>query len=226
LGWEFRDRAGGLISSWTGLPRLQTIRPPRARFAAPITVAVDVRNPLLGARGATRVYGLQKGLRAGDLIFAERCLRRLAAVCRRQFGDPFAAAPGAGAAGGLGFGLRMFAAAKLQPGFDLIAAAAALERQLDRADLVVTGEGALDATTIMGKGCGQLARRCRHHGLPCIALAGTVAPCAAPRSGFTQRAGLTELTSLREARRHPAPWLARLAANTAANLVCKPPPRR
>lgn len=226
LGWQFRDPAGSAIQSWPDLLRLHTIQPPPARFATRLTVAVDVRNPLLGVRGATRVYGPQKGLCAEDFKPAERCLRRLATVFRHQFGGDFSGRPGAGAAGGLGFGLLAFAGAKLQPGFELLAMYAALEERLRRADLVVTGEGALDRTSILGKGCGELAQLCRRHRVPCLGLAGTVVAAATLRARFSQLAGLTDLTSVREAKRTPARWLARLAQKTAMNLVCKPATRR
>ena len=115
----------------------------------------------LGARGATRVYGPQKGLREQDFALAERCLGRMAQVVRRELGRDFAREPGAGAAGGLGFGLMAFLGAEMQPGFDLFARQASLERRLSAADLVITGEGAIDRSTLMGKGVGQVAERCR-----------------------------------------------------------------
>lgn len=225
LGWRFLDAHECVITTWTNLSLLQVIHPPRAAFEIPITVAVDVQNPLLGARGATRVYGPQKGLREDDFKPAERCLRRLSTISQQQFGGEFAGTPGAGAAGGLGFGLLAFVGATLQPGFELLATHAALDKHLKGADLVVTGEGALDATSIMGKGCGELARRCRLLGVPCIGLAGRVTASAAGRAHFSQLAALTDLTSATAAMRNPRRWLERLTAKTAANLVCKLPPR-
>src|SRR5204863_1835533 len=95
--------------------------PRRRRWFKELAVAVDVQNPLLGPRGATRVYGPQKGLRRNDFALAERCLRRLARTYKNQFGRDFAREPGAGAAGGLGFGLLAFLGARLESGFDLFA---------------------------------------------------------------------------------------------------------
>ena len=158
LGWEFLDRKGVLIEHWTGLGQLERIRvPQRRRWFNSVVVATDVRNRLLGQRGATRVYGPQKGLRAQDLALAERCLGRLARVLKQQFGRDVAREPGTGAAGGLGFGLVAFLGAELQPGFELFARQAALDRHLRAADLVVTAEGAIDRSTLMGKGVGQIA---------------------------------------------------------------------
>ena len=175
LGWEFFDRESRRIERWTRLHQLARIRAPSARrFFSRFLVAVDVQNPLLGSRGATRVYGPQKGLRSQDFAQAECCLRRLAQVVRRDFRRDLVRLPGAGAAGGLGFGLRAFCGAQLESGFGLFARQSALQRHLRSTDLVIVAEGAVDASTFMGKGVGQVAARCRERGVPCIALAGMV----------------------------------------------------
>lgn len=222
LGWQFVDRDGENIESWTQLDRLARVRPPAAGLQARVVVAVDVQNPLLGRHGATRVYGPQKGMRPGDFAPAERCLRRLATVMKRQLNLDFAKSPGAGAAGGLGYGLMTFAGADFQSGFDLVARHADLERRLRGVDLVITGEGAIDRTTAMGKGCGEVARRCHARGIPCLGLGGKVTPARELQALFAQVAGLTEMTMPEEAMRKPAQWLARLSDKTAANLICKP----
>jgi glycerate kinase len=217
LGWEFLDREGEPIGQWTELGRLARIRAPqRRRWFNHIVVATDVRNRLLGRRGATRVYGPQKGLRPQDFSLADRCLGRLARVVKKQFGHDFAREPGAGAAGGLGFGLLAFLGAELQPGFDLFSRHAALERQLRAADLVVTGEGAIDHSTLMGKGVGQIAQRCRRLKIPCIGLAGMVSANFGSGTLFTRVHSLTELTAIAQAKAKPAYWLERLAQKAAA----------
>ena len=216
LGWEFLDRQGESIEQWTGLSRLERIRAPqRRRWFNQLLAATDVQNPLLGRRGATRVYGPQKGLRPQDFTLAERCLRRLACVVKRQFGRDFTREPGAGAAGGLGFGLLAFLGAELQPGFDLFARQAALERRLRVADWVVTGEGAIDRSTLMGKGVGQIAQCCRQLKIPCIGLAGMVTASPGTGAFFTQVHALTELTTVAGAKARPAHWLERLAQQVA-----------
>jgi len=226
LGWKFIDQDGNAIKSWTKLDGLVEVRRPEKKFPARIIVAVDVHNPLLGVRGASRVYGPQKGLRPEDFAPVERCLRRLATVLKRQPGLDFARAPGAGAAGGLGFGLMAFVGAKSQSGFNLVASHADLPRRLRKADLVITGEGAIDRTTAMGKGCGEVARRCRAQRIPCIGLGGKIVRTTETQTMFTQLGGLTDLTTSDEAIRKSARWLVRLAEKTAANLVCKPTRRR
>ncbi len=213
LGWEFLDNAGKPITSWTGLGALARLQPPRRRrWFEELIVAVDVQNPLLGRRGCTRIYGPQKGLRPEDFPLAERCLRRLAKVVSEQLQNSCAKEPGAGAAGGLGFGLRCFAGARLQSGFDLFARQAELTRRLRWADLVITGEGAIDPSTLMGKGVGEIAERCRRLKIPCLGLAGVVLTSSnAKKNRFTQQRGLTELTTVEKAKGKAAFWLERLA---------------
>ncbi len=214
LGWEFLDRSGNTIQSWTELEKLTTLRPPkRTRWFEEMIVAVDVQNTLLGAHGCTRVYGPQKGLTTKDFAVAERHLRRLAAIAGQHTKRDRASEPGAGAAGGLGFGLRFFLGARLQPGFDLFARKAELGRCLRKAHLVITGEGAIDQSTLMGKGVGQIALWCRKLKIPCIGLAGTV--LARSESSFTEEQGLTDLTTVENAKEKPAFWLEKLAARVA-----------
>jgi glycerate kinase len=220
LGWRFLAGDGTGIKEWTRLHRLRRILPPRRRPGfAELVVAVDVQNPLLGRRGATRVFGPQKGLREGNFAQAEGNLRRLAQVTQRQFGRRFHAAPGAGAAGGLGFGLRAFAGGRFAPGFDLFARVAGLRRRLRVADLVITGEGAMDRSTLMGKGVGEVARWCRALRVPCLGLAGVSRDRAALGKWFIAVHALRPgFVSERDALRRPARSLARLASHAAKSL--------
>jgi len=219
LGWRFLDQAGNPIEQWTELTALNRLRSPEQKslFGA-CTVAVDVQNPLLGPAGATRVYGPQKGLRPQDFEPAERCLDRLAKVVHEEFGFDFAQVPGGGAAGGLGFGFLAFLSARLEPGFELFASQANLESQLRSADLVITGEGAIDKSTLMGKGVGQIGQLCRRLGLPCLAFAGQLQVAGEKGDVFTERHALTDLTTLEDAETKPALWLERLANSTAQRL--------
>jgi glycerate kinase len=222
LGWEFLDRAGERIEQWTDLSRLASLRAPRRRrWFEELLVAVDVQNPLLGPRGATRIYGPQKGLRRQDFKPAESCLKQLARVVRHTFGRDFAAEPGAGAAGGLGFGLRVFPGARLVPGYDWFARRAALERHLRSADLVITGEGALDPSTFMGKAPGRIAERCRQLKISCIGLAGQVGATAKRKTPFVRLRALTDLTTVKQAKARPAYWLERLATEEAGKQRLK-----
>lgn len=216
LGWKFLDHAGATIKTWTRLNELAEVRRPLPRWSANMIVAVDVQNFLLGPRGATRVYGPQKGLRAKDFATTERCLQRLVRVLKRQFGADHARVAGAGAAGGLGFGLMTFCSAKAKPGFEMFARQARLARRLRRFDLVITGEGAIDVSTAMGKGAGQLALLCRTHKLPCVGLAGQVKQTPGVAEMFQATLGLTDFHTSVAAHRNPKKHLASLAERVAA----------
>jgi glycerate kinase len=223
LGWQFLNRTGQALESWTQLGKLaRLVVPGRTRLFRSLVVAVDVRNPLLGPDGATRVYGPQKGIQRWDVAPAERCLRQLAHVSRVSTGRDFTDRPGAGAAGGLGFGLALFLGARFTPGFDLIARHGGLAERMARAKVVVTGEGAMDCSTLMGKGAGQIAERCRRRRIPCIGLAGVVTRSAQLTRQFDQLRALTDLTSPDEAKANAAAWLERLAERAAGILPAEP----
>lgn len=139
-----------------------------------IMVACDVSNPLTGPKGASAIYGPQKGA-DGDMVRKlDSNLVHFSAVIREQLGKEVDEVPGAGAAGGLGAGLMAFLSGRLMPGFDMIADAVNLEEKIKQADLVITGEGKIDSQTQFGKtpfGVAQLALK---HGKPVIGIAGTV----------------------------------------------------
>lgn len=220
LGWRYFNQQGEEIRRWTDLHTLVRVVPPEhlALFDE-LVVAVDVQNCLLGPEGCTQVYGPQKGLRSADLESAERCLARLAAVMERQFGFKYASEAGAGAAGGLGFGLCSFVGAKLESGFELFSHHADLAGRLKTAQLVLTGEGRVDEQTLMGKGVGALAQMCRSFGVPCIVFAGQISEMAKPEKLFQRAYALTPDFATRErALAEPAICL-ELAAETAAKDV-------
>ncbi len=177
LGFKFFDAADRELEPRPyNLLSLHHITPPKKALpAVPITVACDVRNPLLGERGATRIYGPQKGLRGDDeSALLEHGLLRLAEVVTQTFGVDHRETPGAGAAGGLGFGLLTFCGATLRPGFELIAELLHLDAAVQRADFVLTGEGSLDGQTLEGKAPAGVAALARKHGKPVAAFAGRI----------------------------------------------------
>jgi glycerate kinase len=183
-------------------------------------VAVDVQNPLLGSSGASRIYGPQKGLRPEDLVHAENCLGRLAEVVKSDLHMDAATEPGTGAAGGLGFGLRCFFNARFEKGFDIFARYSHLAERIRKAQLVITGEGAIDASTLMGKGVGEIAKWCHRASVPCIGLAGTLRRSELmeqiPVQYFAQVSGMSpDLTIPGLAMRDPDVWLPRLAVEAA-----------
>jgi glycerate kinase len=156
----------------TDLLELKNIEKPSHLELPKITAAVDVKNPLLGENGATRVFGPQKGASKSDFDNLERALTRLADVLAKQFGFDFRNEAGAGAAGGLGFGLLSFCSATIRPGFEVVAEAVGLEGKMKDADLVITGEGSLDRQTLEGKTPAGVARLARKLGKPVFAIVG------------------------------------------------------
>ncbi len=145
----------------------------RALAHCSVEVACDVRSPLLGPEGAARMFAPQKGASPRDVIRLERALTRLAAIAARSEGGDVSAIPGAGAAGGCGFGLAL-AGARLAPGAGTVCDLVGLDAALRKATLVITGEGRLDRQTPIGKAPAEVAARARAHGIPCVAIAGTV----------------------------------------------------
>lgn len=174
LGYKFLDAAGAEIELCPrGLLKLTRIDAPEAKMP-PVMVACDVRNPLLGDRGATAIYGPQKGLVPADRPRLEQGLARLADVTRDCLGSDFRETPGAGAAGGLGFGLLSYCRAELEAGFDLVSELIQLEQAVETADLVLTGEGSLDGQTLEGKGPAGVALLAKKYGKFVAAFAGRV----------------------------------------------------
>jgi len=162
---------GALVPSAQSRNRRLT-QPPLQPEVPKITAAVDVRNPLFGKNGATRIFGPQKGATEDELDILERALTRLAEVIAEEFGFDYRDQPGAGAAGGLGFGLMSFCSAKIRSGFDVVAEAVGLESKMKDADLVITGEGSLDRQTLEGKTPAGVARLARRLGKPVFAIVG------------------------------------------------------
>ncbi len=220
-GWKFVDHHRHPIVRWTELYRVTAIHVPEIRPGGEVVVAVDVQNPLLGDAGATRIYGPQKGIRPEDFDLAERCLAQMARIVGLELGKDFSRTPGAGAAGGLGFGLMAFLGARPESGFDLFARHAELSQRLKNADVVITGEGALDPSSAMGKGVGELARLCGEQKIPCIGLAGSVARVPEVERLFAATFSLTDLAPVEEAKSNPSKWLEESAARAASAPVVR-----
>jgi glycerate 2-kinase len=186
-------------------PKDRRLAQPPLQGALPkIVAAVDVRNPLLGENGATRVFGHQKGATKSDIDILERALTRLADVVAHEFGFDYRDTVGAGAAGGLGFGLLSFCDAKINPGFEVVAGAVGLEHRTKNADLVITGEGSLDRQTLEGKTPAGVARLARKFGKPVFAIVGRATVDREVREIFdgiyeNARSGMSEQENMRHA---------------------------
>src|SRR6476620_8766791 len=151
------------------------MQPARLPLQLKIIAACDVKNPLLGQNGATRTFGPQKGATWDELEILERALTRLADTVARELGCDFRNNPGAGAAGGLAFGLISFCSAELRRGFDVVVDAVELEEKIKRADVVITGEGKLDRQTLEGKAPAGVALLARKFGKKVFAVVGRAA---------------------------------------------------
>lgn len=137
-------------------------------------IAVDVDNPLCGPRGASAIFGPQKGASPDDVAVLDAALAHFADVCAAQFGKDERHLAGMGAAGGLGFAIKTCFDASFRPGVELLAELSGLPAALKSADLVFTGEGRMDAQTLLGKTPAGVARYAQREGIPVIAIAGSL----------------------------------------------------
>jgi glycerate kinase len=177
------DGATGLLRALAGQSAAEPLAldrlDPRLREIH-LRIACDVTNPLVGPSGAAATYGPQKGASPEQVQVLDRRLETWANVMQMATGTDEAGTPGAGAAGGTGFGLLSvrgwFASVELVPGVELLMDETDLDDKLARADLVITGEGRIDAQTAFGKTALGVARRAHARGVPCIAVGGGVTP--------------------------------------------------
>lgn len=183
LGWKFLDSAGGEVQPIpVNFHVIREIVPPTERLDVEVIGLCDVTNPLLGAEGASEVYGRQKGLQNPALMDAR--LAHVAELVTATIGRDHRNTPGAGAAGGLGFGLLAFCDAKLTSGFNYLSEVMNYDRIVQEHDVVITGEGKIDRQTLFGKGPAELARIARRHKRPVVAFCGIAERNLADRSPF------------------------------------------
>ncbi len=222
LGIRFLDASGAILAERLCGGELRSIAAIDAGGLDPrfgetsVRVACDVTSPLLGLSGAAEVYGPQKGATPAAVRELEAGLEHLASLSgSRELADH----PGAGAAGGLGFGLAAFLGATLEPGLPLVAEAVGLRERLLGADLCITGEGRLDAQSSAGKTAVGVARIAADLGVPVICIPGQ-ADAAAPFELFDRVHPIVGSgVGLDDALAHPRPWLARRAAEAVARFV-------
>jgi len=215
LGARFLDDSGRAIDP---LPRalLRVARMQSVSVKAKIIGLTDVTNPLLGPEGASRVFGPQKGATPEEVGRLDEILRHVVNVAQRNLGAPDPMTPGAGAAGGLGYGLLAFAGGKLAPGFETIANCTDLSAAISSCDLVVTGEGRLDEQTSAGKAPAGVAKLARQHGKPVIALVGSVPDSSIDTNLFDAVVPIQRGScDIREAMRNAAQLLEQSAATVA-----------
>lgn len=180
IGLKFQAKDGSVVSPpfparWDKIVGIQC---PADLRLPPIRIACDVSNPLLGPNGAARVYARQKGFAEAELAPLDDATGRMAKLLFASCGQPesFIQQPGAGAAGGIAFGLMTALNAQLLSGNDLVSAWFDLDQRIARADVIITGEGAFDESSLSGKGPGALTLRALRLGKPVHVFAGRVVP--------------------------------------------------
>lgn len=218
LGWQFLDANGKPLPPDGGhLHGIARIVPAPAPFAS-MEVLCDVTNPLFGPHGAAWIYGRQKGGTDATLPGLDDGLKHLASVVAAQLGRDVAQAPGAGAAGGLGYGAMVFFGATLRRGIEVVLDLTGFDEAAARADLIITGEGHLDGQSAQGKLIQGVCARAR--GKRVIALAGKLSATPDDIAAI----GLAGAFSINREQRPLAEMLAATAANlerTAAELALR-----
>ena len=178
LGFRFLDKGGTVLDPvGRNLSRIEQIDDslvPSALRESSFTIACDVTNPFYGPQGAASVFAPQKGASAHDVELLDNGLKHYADLLFQLKGIDVHLIPGAGAAGGMGGGILPFLNATLQSGIDTILDILHFEKALDEANLVITGEGKMDAQTGMGKALGGILRKAQQKNVPVIALGGAV----------------------------------------------------
>jgi glycerate kinase len=184
LGIRFLDSEGNLLQQGGGsLGSLHRIDmkglDPRVKEST-FRVACDVDNPLYGERGAARVFGPQKGATPEMVEVLETNLKHLSRIAYKALGVDYASIPGAGAAGGLGFGLMAFLGASLGSGVQMVLEAVDFEERIRDAHLIITGEGSIDSQTLYGKTPLGVSRIARKYNIPVVAFAGGISGDISP----------------------------------------------
>lgn len=219
LGVSRVDAAGERLppggAALRSLGRLEGAPDPRLA-AVELVVATDVDSPLLGLRGASATFGPQKGASREAVARLDAALTRWADVLEPHLGVSVRDLPGAGAAGGLGAALLALGASR-EPGIELVQRLVGLDDRVAVADLVVTGEGALDPTSLTGKVVSGVAALAAAHAVPCVVLAGSVSigRREAAAAGIEASYSLIETVGRERAQNEPAAALAELAGRVA-----------
>jgi len=178
LGAKFMDSEGNALppggAALARLDRIDTSGLIDCLSGVEIVGATDVTNPLCGPTGASEIFGPQKGASKEVVAELDSALANFARVVKRDLGVDVLDVPGAGAAGGLGAGLIAFVGGTLQSGIDMVCQVLEFDRHLEGADLVFTGEGRADKSTVFDKAPVGVARHAMAHGVPSILLAGSL----------------------------------------------------
>ncbi len=178
LGFSFLDKEGNEVGFGGGalgdVVRIDTSKALSALRECTFTIACDVDNPMYGERGAAHIYSRQKGASEADVLLLDAHVKHFAEVIEKELGKNVAHIKGSGAAGALGGGFLAFLNATLCSGIDIVLDAIDFDAKVKEVDFVITGEGKIDAQSLMGKVISGIAKRCVKAHVPLIALAGSV----------------------------------------------------
>lgn len=178
LGLQLLDRHGQALApggaALASLARIETLQfDPRLKEVQ-VTIASDVNNPLCGSLGASAIFGPQKGATPEQVKMLDAALGHFADQCAKLLGRDHRQAPGSGAAGGVGYAAHTWMQARFRPGIEVIAELGGLAQAVRNAQLVITGEGRMDAQTLHGKTPMGVAKIAQAAGVPVIAIAGSL----------------------------------------------------
>ena len=182
LGFRFFDGAGNSVGIYgrdvADIRDFDTVQSDDRLIDCRFSIASDVSNPLCGKNGASAIFGPQKGASVKQIKIFDSALSEFSQLVTKRIGNDYSNVPGAGAAGGLGFGFLAFLSATVRSGVEVVIEAVGLESAIKNADIVITGEGKLDAQTVMGKVPQGVAGLAKKHGAIVIAFSGCAAPNA------------------------------------------------
>jgi glycerate 2-kinase len=219
LGCQFLGKNGEMLEPTGGnLPKVKSITPSRLFDfkKTKITLLCDVTNPLHGPDGAAHVYARQKGASEEQVAYLDDGLRHFSQILFKETGVEVASLPGSGAAGGIAASLVALFGARLQNGFATIAALTNLEKQIQLADWVISGEGKLDGQSLQGKVVDGVAALCRKHGKPLVLFVGKneLTATEVQQLGAKQVFSISDhATGLEDAMRNGAEYLEGMAAS-------------
>lgn len=226
LGYRFLDEQGQeIVPVGKNLSKIAIIDYSNLLFDPNhlnITLACDVNNPLCGKTGAAQTYSRQKGASESDVLQLEQGLQHFSGIIHQQFGRNIAQIPGAGAAGGTSAGAMVFLNATIERGIDLVMQYTGFDKQLEQADLVITGEGSIDYQTMYGKVVKGVSQKAKKLGIPVLGFCGslTASPQEIMNIGLTAAFSILQTPcSLNEAIEHTAQGLENLSTQVL-RLYC------
>ena len=180
LGYKFLDSSGNELAeggaSLVNLEEIDDSEVDDSIFKIKFFIACDVTNPLTGLEGASHIYGAQKGASSGDIEILDGALGKLAAVVSKKYARVNEDIPGAGAAGGLGYGLMEFCGGELKSGIEIVLDLIKFNDYLDGVDLVISGEGRIDGQSVYGKVPVGIAGRAKKKNIPVLVVVGDIGP--------------------------------------------------